>query len=350
LNIEKQEFKRNSKALFEDSYDVEVSDDIENNQKTFQDEQEKKIRKKEKKAKEKNKEKKQDVPNYERDESKHNNQMADNDIPSIAHETKSTFEDVNHLASDRTRTFQTYSDDDNEDFVVDDIIETVESESEDDVEISQKGSNSLAKQRNDEDTDDTNNDDANNDDANDYDDNDEGLIDNKSQCSKSKQDNILKGLEAIMDQNSKNLQSKGKAVESKFKNIQRSPILPGKEVASFADSVSDDSENDDDDEDAMGGKAASGNGKAEAKKELPLDILNKFNGKTREDLISMVVEVQNTVEVQGKKISDLETYIDSLLSRVIEVAPVLLHKDVRGQNRSQGMQIFNRDLKRSKFG
>ena len=52
-----------------------------------------------------------------------------------------------------------------------------------------------------------------------------------------------------------------------------------------------------------------------------------------QDLISMVVEVQNTVEVQGKKISDLETYIDSLLSRVIEVAPVLLHKDVRGQNR-----------------
>ena len=140
LNIEKQEFKRNSKALVEQSYDVEVSDKIENSQKSFQDEQEKNIRKKEKKAKGKNKEKKEDVPSYERDKSKHNDQMAENDSLSITHETKSTSEDVNHLASDKTKTFQTYSDDDNEDFVVDDIIETVESESEDDVEISQSKS------------------------------------------------------------------------------------------------------------------------------------------------------------------------------------------------------------------
>ena len=48
----------------------------------------------------------------------------------------------------------------------------------------------------------------------------------------------------------------------------------------------------------------------------------------------MVVNVQNTVEGQGKKITDLEAYIDTLLSRVIEVAPVLLHKDVKGGNRS----------------
>ena len=47
----------------------------------------------------------------------------------------------------------------------------------------------------------------------------------------------------------------------------------------------------------------------------------------------MLISNQNIVETQGKKITDLETYIDSLLSRVIEVAPVLLHKDVRGPNR-----------------
>merc|ERR1712013_458658 len=119
---------------------VEVSDTIENSQKSFQDEQEKNIRKKEKKAKGKNKKRKEDVPSYERDKSKHNDQMAENDSLSITHETKSTSEDVNHLASDKTKTFQTYSDDDNIDFVVDDIIETVESESEDDVEISQSKS------------------------------------------------------------------------------------------------------------------------------------------------------------------------------------------------------------------
>ena len=47
----------------------------------------------------------------------------------------------------------------------------------------------------------------------------------------------------------------------------------------------------------------------------------------------MLVGIQNTVESQGKKITDLESYIDTLLSRVIEVAPVLLHKDVKGANR-----------------
>ena len=40
-----------------------------------------------------------------------------------------------------------------------------------------------------------------------------------------------------------------------------------------------------------------------------------------------------TIETQGKKIGDLEAYIDSLLSKVIEVAPVVLQKDIRNTNR-----------------
>ena len=66
---------------------------------------------------------------------------------------------------------------------------------------------------------------------------------------------------------------------------------------------------------------------------MELAVLSKFNGKSREDLIKMVVLQQNAIDMQGKKITDLETYIDSLLSRVIEVAPVLLHKDVKNVNR-----------------
>ena len=66
---------------------------------------------------------------------------------------------------------------------------------------------------------------------------------------------------------------------------------------------------------------------------MELAVLSKFNGKSREDLIKMVVLQQNAIEMQGKKITDLESYIDSLLSRVIEVAPVLLHKDVKNGNR-----------------
>ena len=66
---------------------------------------------------------------------------------------------------------------------------------------------------------------------------------------------------------------------------------------------------------------------------MELAVLSKFNGKSREDLIKMVVLQQNAIDMQGKKITDLESYIDSLLSRVIEVAPVLLHKDVKNVNR-----------------
>lgn len=77
---------------------------------------------------------------------------------------------------------------------------------------------------------------------------------------------------------------------------------------------------------------------------LELAVMNKFNGKTREDLIKLVVVQQNAIDMQGKKITDLESYIDSLLSRVIEVAPVLLHKDVKTSNRA----FFHN--KRSKFG
>ena len=47
----------------------------------------------------------------------------------------------------------------------------------------------------------------------------------------------------------------------------------------------------------------------------------------------MLVTQQTTLESQGKKITDLETYIDSLLSKVMEVAPVVLQKDLRNANR-----------------
>lgn len=47
----------------------------------------------------------------------------------------------------------------------------------------------------------------------------------------------------------------------------------------------------------------------------------------------MLVTQQTTLESQGKKIGDLESYIDTLLSKVIEVAPVVLQKDIRNANR-----------------
>ena len=38
------------------------------------------------------------------------------------------------------------------------------------------------------------------------------------------------------------------------------------------------------------------------------------------------VRLQATLEGQGKKVADLEDYIDSLLIRIMETAPVLLEK------------------------
>ena len=76
---------------------------------------------------------------------------------------------------------------------------------------------------------------------------------------------------------------------------------------------------------------------------IELAVMSKFNGKSREDLIKMVVLQQNTIDLQGKKITDLESYIDTLLSQVIEVAPVLLHKDVKNGNRFAN-EIYNNKL------
>lgn len=59
---------------------------------------------------------------------------------------------------------------------------------------------------------------------------------------------------------------------------------------------------------------------------LPHDVLSRFNGKTREDLIEMVVALQAQMEDQGRKMGDLEDYIDNLLLKILEVAPILLKK------------------------
>ena len=63
------------------------------------------------------------------------------------------------------------------------------------------------------------------------------------------------------------------------------------------------------------------------KSSLPHSVLAQYNGKTREDLIEMLVNVQKTVDLQGKKIIDLEDYIDSLLIKILDNAPILLKQD-----------------------
>ena len=46
-----------------------------------------------------------------------------------------------------------------------------------------------------------------------------------------------------------------------------------------------------------------------------------------QDLIEALVGLQATAELQGKRLGELEDYLDTLLIRVMETAPVLLQKD-----------------------
>ena len=41
----------------------------------------------------------------------------------------------------------------------------------------------------------------------------------------------------------------------------------------------------------------------------------------------MVINLQKTVDMQGKKIIDLEDYIDNLLIKILDVAPILLKQE-----------------------
>lgn len=54
------------------------------------------------------------------------------------------------------------------------------------------------------------------------------------------------------------------------------------------------------------------------------EIMQKFDGKSREDLILLVCDMQGELEHNRKKMSDLEDYLDELLLRVMETAPKIL--------------------------
>jgi len=61
---------------------------------------------------------------------------------------------------------------------------------------------------------------------------------------------------------------------------------------------------------------------------IPHEVWDRFEGKSREDLIEAVVQLQSQLECQGKKQVELEDYLDSLLMKVMAKAPDLLQKDL----------------------
>ena len=47
-----------------------------------------------------------------------------------------------------------------------------------------------------------------------------------------------------------------------------------------------------------------------------------------QDLIEMVIMLQDQVEDQGRKVGDMEEYMDMLLVKIMENTPVLLEKNI----------------------
>eukprot|EP00095_Tigriopus_kingsejongensis_P002153 maker-scaffold248_size238799-snap-gene-1.26 protein:Tk02153 transcript:maker-scaffold248_size238799-snap-gene-1.26-mRNA-1 annotation:"rab11 family-interacting protein 1" len=60
---------------------------------------------------------------------------------------------------------------------------------------------------------------------------------------------------------------------------------------------------------------------------LPKEVTERFDGRSRDQLIEMIVRLEGQVAHADKKQGDLEDYIDSLLMKVIQTAPDLLQKN-----------------------
>jgi len=59
----------------------------------------------------------------------------------------------------------------------------------------------------------------------------------------------------------------------------------------------------------------------------------KTNGQFLQDLIEMILNLQDLAEKQAKRQSDMEDYIDGLLTKVIANAPDLLQKNAQMEAR-----------------
>jgi len=65
-----------------------------------------------------------------------------------------------------------------------------------------------------------------------------------------------------------------------------------------------------------------------APQRIPREVWDRFEGKTREDLIETIVQLQSQLESQGKRQVDLEDYLDALLMKVMSRNPDLLQKNL----------------------
>lgn len=71
-------------------------------------------------------------------------------------------------------------------------------------------------------------------------------------------------------------------------------------------------------------KEKNNQGSPQLQSRLSSEVLRKFEGKSREDLIEMVMKMEGKLDVQKKRVKDLEDYLDDLLLRVMETTPRIL--------------------------
>lgn len=66
--------------------------------------------------------------------------------------------------------------------------------------------------------------------------------------------------------------------------------------------------------------------------EVSPELLNKYEGKSREEIILLANDLENEVRFQKMKIKEMEDYLDNLLLRVMETQPKLLQNPYRNQS------------------
>ncbi|XP_026758980.1 rab11 family-interacting protein 2 [Galleria mellonella] len=72
---------------------------------------------------------------------------------------------------------------------------------------------------------------------------------------------------------------------------------------------------------------------------IPKSVIKQFDGKSREDLIVLIYNLQKDAEIEKKKNKDLENYLDELLLRVMETTPRILQNPYV---RNNSMHIRNK--------
>lgn len=65
--------------------------------------------------------------------------------------------------------------------------------------------------------------------------------------------------------------------------------------------------------------------------EVPPDVLRKYEGKSREEIMLLANDFENEVRLQRAKMKEMEDYLDDLLLRVMETQPKLLQNPYRSQ-------------------